>query len=459
MKSSCAGVLAYDRHSYANFVARHPPPTFLPQEKESKGYGYASLKSSVVLANAALHQACQYTTDLHSLQNCIGIGCASSLVSSDSSQNSKCFISLMDWNGSITSHDITFGFGEKRRSRREEDGLCGDLILYSLLQYMKEENDILLEDILKQDYGDAILTTHSSNDESISSIKQKTQEILNKNTDAVLALPFQKSEKIEMKPSHATSLPNDPLIFPGSFNPPHIGHVSLANAAIKTMKRIRHQERQTLLSSPLPTSLPTEIQSSITYHYTKHHPTPSAIFEMSITNADKPSLSVKEVERRCGLFASLANEEEMPMDWGVLFTSAPLFSNKVNVLQKYLPATFSKWSNEAEESKRKVTFVIGVDTFVRIINPKYYEDSYENMLEAVRDMGRKGVRYIVGGRLEQGKEQGEKSKFITGQEELSTLPNDVQGLFILIREEDFRVDISSTELRKQASSSSAMMDE
>mmetsp|Transcript_34695 Transcript_34695/g.46548 ORF Transcript_34695/g.46548 Transcript_34695/m.46548 type:complete len:94 (-) Transcript_34695:731-1012(-) len=52
-----------------------------------------------------------------------------------------------------------------------------------------------------------------------------------------------------------------------------------------------------------------------------------------------------------------------------------------------------------------------------------------------------------------------RSKFITGQEELSTLPNDVQDLFILIREEDFRVDISSTELRKQASSSSAMMDE
>eukprot|EP00957_Ditylum_brightwellii_P156951 11945191-Ditylum_brightwellii.AAC.1 len=51
------GILAYDRHSYAHFVARHPPPTFLPQEKESKGYGYASLKSSVVLANAALHQA------------------------------------------------------------------------------------------------------------------------------------------------------------------------------------------------------------------------------------------------------------------------------------------------------------------------------------------------------------------------------------------------------------------
>ena len=40
--------------------------------------------------------------------------------------------------------------------------------------------------------------------------------------------------------------------------------------------------------------------------------------------------------------------------------------------------------------------------------------------------------------------------FVTGQEELSDLPADVQEMFTLVQEKDFRVDLSSTELRKQA---------
>jgi hypothetical protein len=38
---------------------------------------------------------------------------------------------------------------------------------------------------------------------------------------------------------------------------------------------------------------------------------------------------------------------------------------------------------------------------VRILNPKYYGDNEEAMLEAVREMGRAGVHFVVGGRLEQ----------------------------------------------------------
>ena len=52
-----------------------------------------------------------------------------------------------------------------------------------------------------------------------------------------------------------------------------------------------------------------------------------------------------------------------------------------------------------------MSFVLGTDTMVRIINPKYYGDSRENMLEALADMKEKGVHFIVGGRLEQGKEE------------------------------------------------------
>lgn len=53
-------------------------------------------------------------------------------------------------------------------------------------------------------------------------------------------------------------------------------------------------------------------------------------------------------------------------------------------------------------NKGKLVFCIGVDTMVRIINPKYYGDSKDVMLEAVREMNRQGVSYVVGGRVEQG---------------------------------------------------------
>jgi hypothetical protein len=46
-------------------------------------------------------------------------------------------------------------------------------------------------------------------------------------------------------------------------------------------------------------------------------------------------------------------------------------------------------------------FLIGTDTMVRILNPKYYGGNEDDMLEAVREMGRSGVHFVVGGRLEQ----------------------------------------------------------
>jgi len=39
---------------------------------------------------------------------------------------------------------------------------------------------------------------------------------------------------------------------------------------------------------------------------------------------------------------------------------------------------------------------------VRIINPRYYGDNKDSMIAKLEDMKRKGVHFIVGGRLEQG---------------------------------------------------------
>lgn len=42
-----------------------------------------------------------------------------------------------------------------------------------------------------------------------------------------------------------------------------------------------------------------------------------------------------------------------------------------------------------------------------------------------------------------------REKFVTGEEDVAALPKDVQGIFTLVTEEDFRVDISSSEIRKR----------
>ena len=68
-------------------------------------------------------------------------------------------------------------------------------------------------------------------------------------------------------------------------------------------------------------------------------------------------------------------------------------------------------------------------------------------------MGAAGVRFIVGGRLDQGEGNGRKiPSFISGKDDLASLPKDVQGMFTLLTESDFRLDISSTDLRAAAGS-------
>lgn len=74
------------------------------------------------------------------------------------------------------------------------------------------------------------------------------------------------------------------------------------------------------------------------------------------------------------------------------------------------------------------------------------------MINALVEMKEKGVHFIVGGRLEQqqssmGDEK--KMKFINGEEEVKSLPLHVQEMFTLLSEEEFRLDVSSTEIRKQ----------
>lgn len=71
------------------------------------------------------------------------------------------------------------------------------------------------------------------------------------------------------------------------------------------------------------------------------------------------------------------------------------------------------------------------------------------MLQALRTMTEKGVHFVVGGRVEQTKKDTTTNSFISGNEQLALLPQDLQEHFTLLNEDEFRIDISSTELRKK----------
>ena len=133
-------------------------------------------------------------------------------------------------------------------------------------------------------------------------------------------------------------------------------------------------------------------------------------YEISITNVDKPPLELEEVRGRLAQFAGTAD---------VVVTRAPVFYEKARIL-------------------KGCTFVIGVDTMRRVIDPKYYGGSRGKMLFALEEMRELGCSYLVAGRVD-GRE------FRTLGD--ISVPVELEGMFREIPESEFREDLSSTDLR------------
>ncbi len=134
------------------------------------------------------------------------------------------------------------------------------------------------------------------------------------------------------------------------------------------------------------------------------------LFELSVVNVDKPPLTHAEVERRASQFAGR---------WRVLLTRAPRFLEKARLF----PGS---------------AFVIGWDTAVRMVHPRYYGDSEPAMHGALEEMRDLGARFLVAGRASNG-------AFLTLAD--THLPEAFADLFEAIPESLFRADVSSTELR------------
>ncbi len=133
-------------------------------------------------------------------------------------------------------------------------------------------------------------------------------------------------------------------------------------------------------------------------------------FELSVTNVDKPALEEAEILDRLAGFAP-----EQP----VVLTRAETFFKKARLF----PGR---------------TFVVGWDTAIRLVAPRYYGGDSDAMMVALAEMLAAGTRFLVAGREDNG-------TFKTLED--VPVPQGFEGLFVDVPEDQFREDISSTQLR------------
>jgi nicotinic acid mononucleotide adenylyltransferase len=146
----------------------------------------------------------------------------------------------------------------------------------------------------------------------------------------------------------------------------------------------------------------------------------TVILELSVANVDKPSLELHEVHRRV---SALKGHK-------VIVTQAPRFAQKISLFSQ-------------------VTFLVGLDTAERLLDPQYSGGDEARMLTDLRQMQSKGIRFIVADRV------GRQGEFLKLSELMSyqTLDSDLREMFVEIP--NFRMDISSSEIRRRAAAAAA----
>mmetsp|Transcript_26508 Transcript_26508/g.81501 ORF Transcript_26508/g.81501 Transcript_26508/m.81501 type:complete len:222 (+) Transcript_26508:1522-2187(+) len=141
---------------------------------------------------------------------------------------------------------------------------------------------------------------------------------------------------------------------------------------------------------------------------------PTLLYELSLKNADKGAVDAAAAEKRLRQFSEAGE--------AVALTRRALYVDK-------------------SELFGPCDFVMGADTASRVLDAKYYggRAGLETALDALRA---RGCGFVVAGRLDGG------HTFVQSHEALADAPTSYRDMFLEIP--DFRVDLSSTELRAAA---------
>lgn len=135
-------------------------------------------------------------------------------------------------------------------------------------------------------------------------------------------------------------------------------------------------------------------------------------FEVAAANVDKPDLPPAVLLDRVAQFAGR---------YTVFASNAPTYVEKANLYPG-------------------ATFIVGHDTAERILQPRYYQDSYDNMLAALARIREQGNSFLVAGRVDDDGTFRDISDL--------AIPAPFANLFHPIPGDQFRKDISSTDLRQ-----------
>ena len=141
------------------------------------------------------------------------------------------------------------------------------------------------------------------------------------------------------------------------------------------------------------------------------------VYELSRHNVDKPDLSEEQTRQRL----------QQPFDAPVLVTRAALFTQKAALFP-------GCW------------FVVGFDTARRILDPRYCGGDRRKRDDILEYFGAQHVRFLVAGRLDPAQGSG---AFRTCRH--LTIDRAFRPLFVELPESKFRLDVSSTEIRRRRS--------
>jgi len=131
------------------------------------------------------------------------------------------------------------------------------------------------------------------------------------------------------------------------------------------------------------------------------------LFEISIKNVDKSEVNFNDLMDRINQFKSLGK---------LVVTNSAKFEEKSKIFKESI-------------------FVIGYDTALRLVDNKYYNDDFRKSLKIIE---KNNCSFLVSGRFINKKYK--KPNNINFEE--------YDYLFNILSEEKFRIDISSTELRR-----------